>query len=331
MDIPVTVEDARRVATLVAPHVRRTPLSKSAWLSERLGREVLLKCENLQATGSFKLRGAFAALLSADREPVVAASAGNHGQALALAARTLGVDCTIVVPRGCPAVKVEGIRRLRARVVTPPPEFPQANVYDGAEAYMREQAPGWGGRVVSPFEDPMVVAGNGGSLGLELLDQCPTVGTVVVPCGGGGCVGGIGVVARARAGGPRVIGVNTDASPGMWRSFRDGRAHLSVPDASPTIADGLEGGVRASSYDLCRRVVDDIALVAETTLARAVRALLLGDKILTEGSGAAGVGALLDGTVVLDRGSGPVCVVLTGGNIDRPRLRGLLAEADPQA
>jgi threonine dehydratase len=177
--------------------------------------------------------------------------------------------------------------------------------------------------VVSPFEDPAVVAGNGGSLALEVLEQLRGVGTFVVPCGGGGCVGGIGEVVRQGDVNARVYGVNTDASPGMWRSFRDGRAHLRVPDADPTIADGLEGGVRVSSYELCRGVLDDMVLAREQTIHRSVVDLASHDRVIVEGSAAAGVAALVDGAV--PHPAGPICVVLTGGNIDRGRLARLLA------
>lgn len=326
-DIEVSADDALRVAPLIGPHIRRTPLVRSEWLSAALDRPVWLKCENLQVTGSFKARGAFAALMDQPPRAVAAASAGNHGQALALAAQTLGIPCTIVVPRDCPQVKIDGIRRWGAQVIQPPEDFPNARIYDGADAYLQHRAPELGATIISAFEDPVVVAGNGGTLGLEILDGCPDVGTVVVPCGGGGCVGGIAVVTRARAPDVRVVGVNTDASPGMWRSFRDGHTHLTVPDAEPTVADGLEGGVRHRSYGLCRRVVHHLVLAREPTIRRTVVDLALREKLITEGSGAAGVAALLDGNI--DLLPGPVVVVLTGGNIDGRRLVELLGTEAP--
>lgn len=321
-DLQVTIDDVHRAAEATRSRVVRTPLLRSAWLSDLLSADVWLKCESLQRTGSFKLRGAIAALSSARPRSVVAASAGNHGQALALAARDLDVPCTVVVPRGVPQVKADAIRAHGAKLVMPPPDYPGADGYDGAEAYMLEHAAALGERIVSPFEDVDVVAGNGGTLALEVLDQRPDIDVFVVPCGGGGCVGGVGVVARNTSRSVHVFGVNTDASPGMWRSFRDGWAHLEVGDGTPTIADGIEGGVRRSSYALCRRVVDEIVLTREATLRDAAVQLALREKLVVEGAGAAGVGALLDRTV--EAGGRTICVVLTGGNIDRSRLCGLL-------
>jgi threonine dehydratase len=306
----------RALRPAVTAHIRRTPLLRSGWLSQLSGGEVYLKCENLQVTGSFKVRGAFAALAEEPPEAVVAVSAGNHGQGLALAARTFAIPCTVVVPSTVPEVKAEAIRRYGARLVTSP--FPG---YDETERWTLEHRDELGGRFVSPYDDPAVVAGNGGTTGLEILEDAPPLDAIVVPCGGGGCAAGIGLVTRETSPGTRIVAVNTDASPGMWLSRRDGRAHLHV-EGTATICEGLEGGVSESAFHRAEDYVHDVVLAREATIRRAVAELLWHEHMVVEGSGAAGVAALLDAAV--EAGGRRVCVVLTGSNIDPDRLRELL-------
>ncbi len=292
----------------------RTPCLPSEWLGEILGGEVWLKCENLQRTGSFKVRGPLARLprLSDDerRRGVLAASAGNHGKGLAWAARHHGVACTVCVPRTIPENKEAAIRALGARVVKTAHDG-YDDTQDEAIALARETGAVW----VSPFDDDLIMAGNGGTTALEILEDLPGIDAIVAPCGGGGFVVGAG--AAARPGGTRVIGVNSDASPGMWLSRRDGRAHLRV-ESRPTIAEGLEGGVTERSFALAREHVDGIVVAREATICRAVGEVFRRQRMAVEGSGAAGVAAVLDG--VLPAGLRRVCVVLTGSNIDDARL-----------
>jgi len=309
----------------VAAEVRRTPLIRSERLSALTGAEVFLKCECLQVTGSFKVRGAVAAVSRLDeatrRRGVVASSAGNHGLGLARAASRFGIPATVVVPRSTPEVKAAGIEALGARVVRSPHDG-----YDRTQAWTLAQRRDLGGTFVSPFEDAAVIAGNGGTTALEVFEEVSGLDALVIPCGGGGCSMGAGIVARARSPGTRIIAVNTDASPGMWMSRRDGRPHLEV-ESRPTIAEGIEGGVGARSFPLAQRTIDEVVLVPEATIRRAVVEILLHERLVVEGSGAAGVAALLEGKIEGDR----IGVVLTGSNIDRERLRELLAEYDPEA
>jgi threonine dehydratase len=299
-----------RVRPVVSRHVRRTPLLRSDWLSQATGSEVWLKCENLQLTGSFKIRGGFAAV-SEIRGPVIASSAGNHGQGLARAAREFGVPCTVVVPRSAPRVKVEAIRGYGARTIVAP-----FDGYDDTQAWTLDRLGELGGGTfVSPFDHPAVIAGNGGTLALEILEEAPDVDAVVVPCGGGGCAIGVGVVAERRGFRFGAVGVNTDASPGMWLSRRDRRPRLRV-ESRPTVADGIEGGVSEVSFELANRFVGEILLVKEETIRRAVGEILRRERMVVEGSGAAGVAALLEGS----RPGARICVVLTGSNIDQKRL-----------
>ncbi len=318
MDAP-GLDLIERVREPVSRHARRTPLLRSEWLSAAAGAPVYLKCENLQITGSFKVRGALAALAEMPaeirRNGVTAASAGNHGLGLAYAASVLGAPCTVVVPGGAPDVKVQGIEALGARVVRSP--FPG---YDKTQEWALERMDDLGGVYVSAFEDPAIMAGNGGTTFLEILEDLPEIETLIVPVGGGGFAIGAGAVVRARAPEVRVIGVNTDASPGMWLSRRDRRAHLTV-ESAPTICEGLEGGVSEATYTLGLETIHEVVLARESSIRRAVGEILHREHLVVEGSGAAGVAALLDGAAVL--GPGPAAVVLTGGNIDPGRLAGL--------
>ena len=311
--------DTRLVASVrpvVARHTRRTPMLASEWLSRATGGEVLLKCENLQLTGSFKVRGAFAALAGRRPSAVVSCSAGNHGLGVARAADTLGIPCTVVVPSTVPRVKEDAIRDSGATVIRAPHPG-----YDETQAWTLARLDELGGEFLSPFDDPLVIAGNGGTTGLEIFEDAPDLDAVVVPCGGGGCAIGIGVVARARHPSPRIVAVNTDASPGMWLSRRDGRPHLRV-EGSETICEGLEGGVSERTYRLGLDTIDEVVLAREESIRRAVADVARREHLVVEGSAAAGVAALLDGAV--DAAGRRVCVVLTGANIDGERLAGLL-------
>jgi threonine dehydratase len=321
MTLAVDFALVQAVRKAVSRHVRRTPLVRSEWLSALTGREVFLKCENLQVTGSFKVRGALAAvgrLSPTERQRgVLASSAGNHGLGLARAAAVYGVPATVVVPRSAPAVKVDGIVALGARAVRSPHDG-----YDDTQSWALENRDRFGGVFVSPFEDPAVIAGNGGTTALEIFEDGPPLDALLIPCGGGGCSIGAGIVAREMSPATRIVAVNTEASPGMWLSWRDGRPHLRV-ESRPTLAEGIEGGVGEHSYALSRRFVDQVKVVTEAAIRRAVVECLLEERLLVEGSGAAGVAALLEGAVE----GGRIGVVLTGSNLDPARLRELLAGA----
>lgn len=317
-----TPELVARVASVVARHARRTPILPSPWLTRLTGRPVVFKCENLQVTGSFKVRGALAALevMPPERRArgVVTASAGNHGLGLAYAARCFGTPCTVVVPRDTPRVKTEGIEALGARVIRAPHPG-----YDETQAWTLEHPPEPEATFVSPFEDPAVMAGNGGTLFTEIQEDAPELDVLVVPCGGGGLANGLGMMAMEAGGdGPRIVGVNTDASPGMWLSRRDGRAHLAVR-SEPTIAEGIEGGVGETTYRLGLRWIEDVLVVPEAAVRDAVVDVLCRDHLVLEGAAAAAVAAVAGGQVHGER----IGVVLTGSNIDAGRLAALLSES----
>jgi len=308
-----------RIRSAVDSRIIRTPLLRSDWLSSLTGTEVFLKCENLQITGSFKIRGGFAALEIEQTDSVVAATAGNHGQGLARAAATAGIKCTIVVPLNVPGVKERSIRSYGARVVRSPFEG-----YDETEAWMLEHREEFGSTVISPFDHPGVIAGNGGTTALEIFEDMKDVDAVVIPCGGGGCAIGAGIVAEVKSPDTKITAVNTDASAGMWLSRRDRRVYTKVK-GKPTIAEGIEGGISVVSYDLGNKYIDDVVVVKEKTIRSAVASIALNENMIVEGAGSAGVAALMEGLVEGER----ICVILTGSNIDRELLARLLMEFRP--
>jgi threonine dehydratase len=313
----VDLKLVEHVREFVSGMALRTPCLPSEWLSALTGAEVWLKCENLQVTGSFKVRGPLARLpwLSKDERlcGVLCASAGNHGKGLAWAAKHYGVRCTVCVPRTIPGNKESAIRRYGAKVVKT--DF---DGFDETAEYARDLAGKTGGVWISPFDDDHIMAGNGGTTALEVFEDLPRLDAIVVPCGGGGIASGMGAVAREKSPRTRILGVNTDASPAMWLSRRDRKPYLRV-DSRPTIAEGLEGGVTARSYEIGLRLIDDLLLVQEATLPRAIAELLKRHRMAVEGSSAAGIAALMEGK--LPRDAKRVCVVLTGSNIDASRLK----------
>ncbi len=298
----------------------RTPCLPSEWLSSVTGAQVWFKCENLQHTGSFKVRGPLAKLpwLSKDERlaGVLCASAGNHGKGLAWAAKHYGIRCTVCVPSNIPENKEKAIRRYGAQLVKT-----KCASYDDTEAFARQLAQKTGATWISPFDDPHIMAGNGGTTALEVFDELPKLDALVVPVGGGGLAIGMGVVARERAPRAKVLGVNTDASPGMWLSRKDKKAQLRV-DSKPTIAEGLEGGVSENTYQLGLKYIDDMLVVKEETLKKAIAELLRRHRMAVEGSAAASVAAIMEGHV--PKSYKRVCVVLTGSNIDASRLKSIV-------
>jgi len=276
----------------IAPYIRETPVYGSDALSARTGRQVWLKAENLQRTGSFKIRGASNKLSLLDpgqrAAGVVAASAGNHGQAVARAARELGIAATIFVPQDAPMAKVDATRSYGARVVLAGLGFDEA--LEEALEYAREK----GATFVHAFEDEVVIAGQG-TIGLELAEQLPDAETFLLPIGGGGLASGIAIALRAVRPDVRLVGVQA------------GRY-------GPTIADGI--AVKQPGV-LTMRILDDLlddrVDVADGEIADAITLLLERSKLVVEGAGAASVAALISGKA---GGEGGVCALLSGGNID---------------
>lgn len=277
------------------------------------GRDVWLKLESEQPTGSFKVRGALARMAMLDdaerARGVIAASAGNHGMGVAWAGRELGVACTVYVPRGVPRVKRDGIAALGARVVVTGHQG-----YDDTEAEAQRAAATEGAIFVSPYDDPWVAAGNGGTVGLEVLAAMPDCATIVAPVGGGGLIVGLGA---ARRGGrhPAIVGVQSEASPAMARSFELGTA-LERFRGGPTLAEGLEGGVSARIFAAAREVLDGVELVREDEIAEAMRAAREELDLVIEGSAAVALAWMRRPTTHPAMATGPTVIVITGRNVD---------------
>ncbi|HEU4721401.1 MAG TPA: pyridoxal-phosphate dependent enzyme [Gemmatimonadaceae bacterium] len=288
--------------------IQRTPCSYSAPLSARAGAESYLKWESQQSTGSFKLRGAFNALLTMPveerRRGVVAASAGNHGLGVAYAARTLGMRARVYVPATAPLVKREGIAAMGAEVDASQPDYDSAHEAALAAAHRD------GMTFVSPCTGRPLLAGQG-TVGLEILEDLPGVRTLVVPVGGGGLAGGIAVLVRAVAPHVRIVGAQSELTNAMAAALSTGRRTM-IP-VVPTLADGLAGQVDDEGVLIGRFALDEIVVVAEGEIAAAMLWLSRMHGARVEGSGAVGVAAMLT------RGGwdGPVAAIVSGSNIDQ--------------
>jgi threonine dehydratase len=290
----------------------------SGWLSAHVGVPLYLKLECWQATNSFKLRGAYSAVAALDDgargRGLVTASAGNHGQALALAARLHGARATVFVPEDAPSAKQARIRRLGAEL------RPVRGSYDDAAAAARRYAAETGACFVHPFNDPEVVAGQA-TVGLEIVEELPEVAGVVVPVGGGGLVAGVGEVLKTLIGpAARVLGVQSSATRAMHAAFVAGTV-VPTPVVR-TLCDGLAGETEVGSFERAWRVVDALHLVEESDVAEAIRTLYREEGVVAEGSGAVGVAAALAGLPL----EGTTAIVVSGGNIDRKDLSRILAE-----
>jgi threonine dehydratase len=295
---------------------RRTPIVDDPRLSERSNARIVHKLENLQTTGSFKIRGATNKLLSLSKEQrsrgVVAHSSGNHGRAISYVASRLGIQATICLPDTVPGNKREAVRRLGAELVIGGATYD--DVFDTTSRLQEER----GLTMVHPFDDPFVIAGQG-TIGLELLEDFPEIDTVLVPLSGGGLMGGIAFVLKSADPTVRTIGVMMERGPAMVESLRAGRLVEVVQE--PTLADALAGGLGPEnnySLEMIQAYVDDTVLVSEEEIAAAMAYALEEYHLVVEGGGAVGIAALLS-EKVKDLGQN-VAVVLSGSNVDIPIL-----------
>jgi threonine dehydratase len=314
-----TIDDIRRAADLVYDVAVRTPVLPSRHLGARTGGAVHLKAENLQRTGSFKIRGAYnriSAVPAADRpRGVIAASAGNHAQGVALAARLLGVPATIFMPVDASIAKIEATRGYGATIEL------SGETFDESAAVARERAASTGATFVSAFDDPLVIAGQG-TLGLELDEQLADIDVVIVPCGGGGLLSGVAIALRALRPGIRIIGVQAAGCRPMVESVRAGE--ISPATRVETIADGI--AVKrpgAITFPIVRDTVDELVAVADEEIVETINLLLERHKLLVEGAGAAAAAAIVGGHVEGLAGRS-VAVVLSGGNIDLPLIQAVV-------
>jgi threonine dehydratase len=314
----ITVEEIERAAKAGDKIVRRTPVLSSRTLSERLGSVVELKTENLQRTGSFKLRGALAKIASLSSEEcargVVCGSAGNHAQAVAYAARARGIPCEVFMPEAAPIAKAEGATALGATV-----RLVGASVEESLAA-ARERCDSGGLAFIHPFDDPHVIAGQGG-IGLELLEQAPEFARVIVPIGGGGLISGIAVAVKSSRPEVEVIGVQAAVCAPVSASLRAGTP-VSVDYSQTSIADGIAVKRPGElTLSLINTFVDQVVEVSEDQTAEAMVLLLERSKLVVEGAGAVGVAAVLAG-LIQPTNAGTTAIVLSGGNVDA----GLLAQ-----
>ncbi len=308
--LPVTVDDIHAAQDLLGGVVRPTPLEYSRALSDRVGSEVFLKCENLQRAGSFKIRGAYTRMARLSEEEkargVVAASAGNHAQGVALAAQLLGLKAKVYMPNGAPMPKLLATRAYGAEVELVGTTIDECLL--SALAWEAET----GAVLIHPFDHQDIVAGQG-TCGLEILDQCPDVRTILVPTGGGGLLAGIAAAVKATHPEVRVIGVQAEQAAAYPMSLKAGRP---VPvDKMTTMADGIAVGCPGRvPYAMVQELADGMDTVSEAELSRGLLFLLERAKLVVEPAGAAAVARLLDPTS--RRLEGPVVAVLSGGNID---------------
>lgn len=300
-----------------------TPLVDSPVLTERAGAEVALKLENLQVTGSFKVRGAANKILSlSDQERargIVACSSGNHGRAVAYVAELYGVPATICVPDWVDPTKLDAIRRHGAEAVR------HGRTYDEAEARSLEIQRERGLAYIHPFDQPEIIAGQG-TIGLELLDQMPSLDAALVPLSGGGLIAGIGLALKSHDPSVRVIGVSAANARVMYESIKAGKP-IRHPEM-PTLANALSGGIRLDnrhSFEMVREYVDEHVLVTEEEIRAAMAFAATEHRIVVEGGGAVGMAVLLFGKVDLE--GRRVAVVVSGGNVDPEVLTRVIVEA----
>ena len=316
----VTLSDIEAARARIAGDIVVTPTVASPSLSEKLGVSVRLKMENRQTTGSFKLRGASnaVALLPDGTRGVTAASTGNHGRALSLAARRRGMSAIICMSRLVPENKLAEIRRLgaEARIVGASQDEAQREV----DRLVAEE----GLSMVPPFDDPAIVAGQG-TLGLEIVEQTPDVGTVLIQVSGGGLASGVAAAVKALRPNARVIGISMARGAAMKASFDAGKP-VEVEEER-TLADSLGGGIglrNRLTYAMCRGLLDDLVLLSEDEIAAGIRHAYAEEREVVEGAGAVGIAALLAGKV---SPYGPVVAVLSGKNIDMGLHRDIVCGA----
>lgn len=314
----ISLREIQNARKAIAPFVKCTPMARSQFLSKLCNGDVWLKLENLQVTNSFKPRGAFNRLLhlsTKEKTGIVTASAGNHGQAVAYAAQKLEFPARIVVPETTPEIKIDGIRKYGADLVL------FGCTYDEAEQKAKELALKDGCAYISPYNDELTIAGHG-TVGLEIIEALPNVDVVIVPVGGGGLVSGISIAVKNIKPSVRVIGAQSEASPVMYESLRVGR--IVEARMVETIAEGLAGGIEKDSitFKLAQEYVDEMLLVREETIRRAVYLLWKYDRQVAEGSGAAAIAPIIENRNVF--AGKTVATVITGGNIDAKLFQSIL-------
>ena len=300
------IQDSREVVYATA---KRTPLVDSAHCSELMGFPVYFKLENLQRTGSFKIRGASYKLdklsKAGQTQAVMAISAGNHAQGIALASRLNDIHSTVFMPENAPLAKIHATRSYGAEVRTVGKNFQEAS--EAAFEWLAHHPV----EFISPFDDDDIITGQG-TCGLEILEQLPEVETVVIPVGGGGLSAGMAIAIKALKPSVKIIGVQAAAVPSMYKSYHQGK--LMKPTYRHTIADGIAIKVPAQrNFEVLHHYLDDMVVVSEDAISHALFFAIQYKRIIAEGAGVVGLAALLEGKI---KATGPTAIVVSGGNID---------------
>lgn len=314
--LPLSINDVKEARNTLFGNNRKTPLIKSFYLTSRTGGEIYLKLENMQLTGSFKFRGAFNKISNLTEEGrehgVIACSAGNHAQGVALSSHLLRIKSKIVMPISAPQAKVDATRGYGSEVIL------YGDTFDDAKARCEEIIQETGETYLHPYDDVEVMAGQG-TIGLEILDDMWDVDTVIVPVGGGGLVSGVAVALKSFNPSIKVIGVQADHVHGMKASFDQGK--IAEHYIAPTIADGCAVKIPGNlTFEIVKELVDDIVTVSEDEIEVAMKDLLQRAKAVVEGAGALATAALLAGKVDKYAKGKRVVAIVSGGNVDLQRI-----------
>lgn len=314
----VTLEDIKKAREAIKDEIYRTPLLLSKSLNGQENSQVFLKPENMQKTGSFKIRGAFNKLLDLTEEEkskgVIASSAGNHAQGVALAATAHGVKATIVMPVDAPTSKVNATAGYGAKVVL------YGDSFDEAGEKVREIQKETGATLLHAFNDEHVVAGQG-TIGLEILEELEDVDAIIVPIGGGGLISGIAIAAKGLKPDIKIIGVESENAASMKQSIESGQVKCCASEK--TIADGIAVNEPGQiNYEIVDKYVDDIVTVTEDEIKKAVFQLVEKEKIIVEGAGAVAVAAIMSGKIKLDNSK--IVALVSGGNIDMNLVKNII-------
>ena len=318
----VTLEDIKKAQDTIKDIVKKTDVLESVKLSSMTGANIYYKCENLQKTGSFKIRGACNKIANLTEEEksngVIASSAGNHAQGVALGAKMNGIEATIVMPATAPLAKVSATKSYGANVVL------EGLVYDDAYAKALEIQKESGATFLHPFNDEYVIAGQG-TIGLEIFEQMNNkVDTILCPIGGGGIIAGIAVAAKALNPNVKIIGVQTANIPSMYESIKSGKVTTAFKATS--VADGISvKTVGELTFNIAKDLIDEVVLVEEGEIAEGLLFLMENQKVVAEGSGAVTTAAILSGKYKPAENENVVCII-SGGNIDVNMLNRIIAK-----
>jgi len=320
IELPLRIEAIHEARRILRPYARVTPLLQTMFMTAQTGGEVYLKLENLQLTGSFKFRGAFNKIAHLTEEEkakgVIACSAGNHAQGVALTSRLLGIKATIVMPEAAPQAKVDATKGYGAEVVL------HGDSFDAAKAHCEKLVEDTGMTYIPPYDDESVMAGQG-TIGLEIIDELWDVDTIIVPVGGGGLIAGIAVAAKTLNPDIKIIGVQADNIHGMTASYHAGKMVTHREDA--TIADGCAVAYPGElTYEVVANLVDDMITVSEAEIETAMKDLVQRTKVIVEGAGALASAAIISGKANKYVNGKKVVAVVSGGNVDLGRIEDVI-------